>query len=130
MNPYEPPKSRLSSRRSGGIHGAMAACLMVLALVLRFGVPMASSSADPGSDRAMFLLLLSFAGGILWVWGCCHLAKHFGLSAVWGLSGLLFLLGPAMIFWAANQKPKWDRAAASQPQGKKREYRGDPNSPY
>jgi hypothetical protein len=127
MNPYETPK-HCSRMRSGGMHGALAAILMVIALVLRFGVPIMASS-DNFNEASSSLWLLSLGGGILWVWGCCHLAMHFGLSGAWGLAGLLFLLGPALIFWASSQKPKWDREAARRPQRQK-QYRGDPTSPY
>ena len=102
--------------------------LMGFALLLRFGIPILASSNSFGQS-GITLLLFSLGGAILWVWGCCHLAMHFGLSALWGLFGFFFLIGPGVIFWASKQKPKWDAAAIRRP-GSKREYRGDPNSPY
>jgi hypothetical protein len=127
MNPYDPPK-QYTIRRGGGIHGVMAAVLLVTALVLRFGVPVVVAT---GSVEGGGLLLggLSVAGSILWVWGCCHLAVRFGLSGFWGLAGVFFLLGLGLIFWVSKQKPKWDREVARRSR-ERREYRGDPNSPY
>lgn len=129
MNPYEAPKADGFRMRERGIHGVLAAFLMMAALILRFGVPL-TIAVSGGSDSAGSLVLFSILGAVLWLWGCCHLAMHFGLSGAWGLAGILFLLGPAIIFWAANQKPKWDRAAARRPKGTKREYKGDPTSLY
>lgn len=129
MNPYESPKATSSRMRDRGIHGMLAAFLMITALILRYGVPLIVAISG-GTEAHGGLIVLSLLGGILWIWGCCHLAKHFGLSGVWGLAGILFLIGPAIIFWAANQKPKWDRAAAKRPKGTKREYKGDPTSLY
>ena len=129
-NPYEPPREslRIHRRRPSPIHKGLAAVLMVLALVFRYGVQIAQSSNKYSGDNIqMTFLIVSILAAILWVWGCCHLAKHFGLSGAYGLAGLLFLLGPALIFWASRQKPKWDRAKVRRPL---RQYRGDPNSPY
>ena len=128
MNPYQPPRHSPRMQPRGGSHGVLAAILMVIALVLRFGVPIMAYS-DSFSQAGPYLWILSIGGSLLWIWGCCHLAVHFGLSAVWGLAGSFFLLGPPIIFWASSQKPKWDRAAARSPRGKSN-YRGDPDSPY
>ena len=100
---------------------------MVLGLVLHFVVRFTFASGNASASPIAFLLL-SVLSSILWVWGCCHLAKHLGLHPAWGLWGLLFIIGVCVIFWASKQQPKWDRAAARQP--KRREYRGDPKSPY
>lgn len=127
MNPYEAPKASRSRIRDNGVHGLLAAFLMVAGLILRFGVPL-TVSLSGGSTGS--LVLLTLLGAVLWLWGCCHLACHFGLSGAWGLAGILFLLGPAIIFWAASQKPRWDRAAAHRPKGARREYKGDPTSLY
>ena len=108
----------------------MAAILMILAFVIRFGVPIAMEAPSTQGMVASVLLGVSILGALLWIWGCCHLAARFGLSAVWGISGLLFLLGPLVIFWAANQKPKWDREAAKRARPSQQEYRGDPTSLY
>lgn len=115
--------------RDRGIHGMLAAFLMIAALILRYGVPL-TVVISGGTEAHWGLIVLSLLGGILWIWGCCHLAKHFGLSGFWGLAGVLFFIGVGIIFWAANQKPKWDRAAAKRPKGKPREYKGDPTSLY
>jgi hypothetical protein len=129
MNPYEPPHSDPSGWRKRGIHGGMAAVLLLGAMIIRFGIPLFMQTSYAESGMQPLLLLLSLIGAIAWLWGCCHLALHFGLSMAWGFFGLLFLVGPFVIFWAAHQKPKWDMAAARRPQ-RKNEYRGDPDSLY
>ncbi len=127
MNPYAPPK-HYSRTHSRGIHGKLAGILMLIALVLRCGVPIMASS-DNFSNADPYLWLLSLGGGILWVWGCCHLALHLGLSAAWGLTGIFMILGPAIMFWMSKHKHKWNREATRRPQGRK-QYRGDSDSPY
>ena len=108
-------------------HGSFAAVLMILGVVLRFAVPIVSPDSDPRRiDSGLWIA--SILAAIFWIWGCIHLAKHLGLPGAWGLWGFLFLIGLGIIFWASRQKPAWDRHKAMQP--KKREYRGDPNSPY
>ncbi|HEY8962358.1 MAG TPA: hypothetical protein VIM57_09145 [Luteolibacter sp.] len=108
----------------------MAAILMVLAFLVRFGGWIVIETSVHQGPGAPVYILLSLVSAILWVWGCCHLAARFGLSPAWGISGMLFLLGPLIIFWAANQKPKWDREAAKRAKQPKQEYRGDPTSLY
>lgn len=109
-------------------HGAMAGILIVLGLLLRMGIPLLLSTADNQSLGAG-VIIGSLLGVIFWIWGCCHLALHYGLDYAWGFAGFLFLVGIGIILWAANQKPKWDRQRAMQPK-RPNEYRGDPNSPY
>jgi hypothetical protein len=108
----------------------MAAILMLLAFVIRFGVPIAMGISSAHGAATPALMVISLIGPVLWIWGCCHLAVRFGLSPAWGIAGLLFLLGPLVIFWAANQKPKWDREAAKRAKKPKEEYSGDPTSLY
>jgi hypothetical protein len=109
-------------------HGAMAGVLIVLGLLFRFGIPLLLLTTDtqPDSSGVMIGTLL---GAAFWIWGCFHLTLHFGLHYAWGFAGLLFLVGIGIIFWAANQKPKWDRQRAIQTKRPK-EYRGDPDSLY
>ena len=145
MNPYKSPKAPAremrvrripkqepAQRRAGAVktrkvHGALAATLLLVGLLIRFGVPV---FMEYSYSTLPSVLLLSLLGAVFWVWGCFHLALRFGLSPAWGLFGLLFLLGFFVILWAARQKPKWDIAAARRTSGKPRVYRGDPNSLY
>ncbi|MES2707407.1 MAG: hypothetical protein V4726_12490 [Verrucomicrobiota bacterium] len=129
MNPYEPPQSAFAPhRRTGNFHGVLAGILMVLALAIKFGVPLVRAyNHSTEQDASTFLLSLAIT--VFWIWGCCHLAKHLGLSAAWGLSGILFLLGLVVIFWAARENDKW-RRQGGRPATRRKEYRGDPDSPY
>ena len=103
-----------SVTRSGfRYHGMIAGSLMVIALAIRFVLP--TVMGVDGTEAGLFderYLLFWMGAKILWLWACTHMALHFGLSAVWGLWGLLFILGPAMILWAVTQKPKWALARA------------------
>lgn len=109
-------------------HGAMAGVLIILGLLLRFGIPLLISTIDTPVDNTG-IIIGSIVGTALWLWGCFHLALHFGLHFAWGFAGLLFLVGLGIILWAAKQKPKWDRQRAMQP-NRPKEYRGDPDSLY
>ncbi len=100
-------------------HGVIAAILMFTAILIRFGVPIFSMT-EASENFHPQLFFLSILGATLWVWGAIHLALHFNLGAAWGLWGLLFLLGLGVIFWAANQRPKWEQQKARRSQNRKR----------
>ena len=101
---------------------------MVLAVVARFVLP-TIFEIESASAMSMGYLGVWLAAKAVWVWASIHLALHYRLSAAWGLCGLQFLIGTAVIVWAGNQKPNWDRAKARRSENSSK-YKGDPNSPY
>ncbi|MBK1792130.1 hypothetical protein JIN82_13290 [Persicirhabdus sediminis] len=119
------------SRRAGLSHfphNGLAALLLIVAVVLRVVIMLAFSS--PSSvDLGGVYLVLSMLSALAWIWGCVHLAIHFGLNGVWGLLGIFFIFGLAVILWAARQKPRWDLEQHMQAH-LARYGGGDPNSLY
>ena len=122
QRPYPQPKGRFE------YHAVVALGLMVVAVLARFILP-EIIEVDNTPKAAMSYLGFWLAAKAFWVWASIHLALHYRLSAAWGLYGLLFLIGTAIIVWAGIQKPNWDRAKARRP-NRKNNYEGDPNSPY
>lgn len=104
-------------------HGPLAALLMILGMATRI----ISVSTEMSTMGILIAALLSIC---LWIWGCIHLALHFRLPPAWGFLGIFFIVGVAIIFWAGNKKPDWDRQATRRKREGQRNYRGDPNSPY
>lgn len=121
-------QSHSQPRRRFEYHVVVALVLMVLAVVARFVVP-AILETDATSPTAMSYLGAWVAAKLTWVWASIHLALHYRLSAAWGLWGLLFLVGTAVIVWAGTQKPKWDMARARRPKNTG-SHKGDPDSLY
>lgn len=129
MNPYEPPRSQLRHfSRPPTFHGNLAAVLMFLALLLRFGSGAAVSYMSFLRTGAGYLLLEAVYRG-LWLWASFHLTRYLRISAWWTLAGILSCIGLPVIFLAAREKRTWDRTAHLRPQ-QPRVRRGDPNSPW
>jgi|GEM_PF-3296035 len=117
-------------RRTSAInHGAIAGVLLLLALVARFVIPIGAANSDQAAAHPGAWYLANAVAALIWIWGCVHLAVRFKLHPAWGFFGLLFLVGIAIIFWAAQQRPVWERQKALRsPASRKRQV--DPNSLY
>lgn len=133
--PYKKAGSISTSTESNGgyekrfaYHAAVAATLMFLTILARFVIPKVLG-VEAASVMDLSYLGFWIGAKVVWLWACVHLALHYRLSAAWGLWGLLFLIGVAVIVWAGIQKPKWDLAKARRPQ-KSSNYKGDPDSLY
>jgi len=104
---------------------------LALILIIVGGIVILFGKTSPMTESTGVNLLISISGCILWIWGCCHMAAAKGLSASFGLLGLLFIVGLILIFVIAQKQPEMARAAARRrAQNPHKEYRGDPDSPY
>ncbi len=125
--PESPVPSKIRVPRYRFHHGVAATCILITALLLRIVVMIGYSS--PSQTQLTVYFLLSILSAIVWIWGCVHFAKNFGLPGIWGAFGIFFIFGLAVIYWAGRQKPKWDKGRSQNPSSGK--FRGgDPNSLY
>ena len=113
------------------IHALLAIVLLILGAVLIFGSRLGVSLAGGNVDSVGSIVLLSLFGGLLWIWGCTHLAISSKLNPGFGILGIFFIVGLFVILWCAKKQPEWERAAARhRTKNPKKEYRGDPTSLY
>ncbi|MDG2124807.1 MAG: hypothetical protein P8J87_13975 [Verrucomicrobiales bacterium] len=90
-------------------HGKLAACLLPLSLLIGSCALYIHFNVNIGADRETIFLALSVACPVLWLWGFFHLVRHYKLSVIWTLLGLLFVLGLAILIWAAGFQPRWEQ---------------------
>ena len=90
-------------------HGALAACLIPLSLLLGSSAYYIYLNFDVEAEKETIFLALCVASPVLWLWGFFHLTRHYKLSVVWTLLGLLFLPGWALLVLASGQQPRWEQ---------------------
>ena len=90
-------------------HGALAASLIPLSLLIGCSALYVYMNFDVESEKETTFLALCVASPVLWLWGFFHLTRHYKLSVIWTLLGFLFLPGWALLVWASGHQPRWEQ---------------------
>lgn len=125
------PRPENSMNAPNPIHARLALILLIVGAIFLVGVRVGVRFHTGQEGPLIGMTLLWLAGAITWIWGCVHFAIARKLHPAYGLLGFFFLIGLLAIVWCASKQPEWERGAAlRRAANPKKEYRGDPDSPY